>query len=311
MEARGYLVNTEPTQPLTSLGKTLDTSAQRFGIMRRADDIAHDAAALQARIKEDGYLLLSGLLDRNEVLAARQPIVQALADEGQLEPGFPVEQAVARKGTEQYFRPDMAAQNAALKHLLYAPEGRMMRFFERFLAGPVRHFDFTWLRCVAPGKGTPPHCDIVYMGRGTPRLYTAWTPLGDVDLDMGGVMVLEGSHRNERLRNGYGRRDVDSYCVNDPNDEARTARGYNGWLSEDPVNLQRGLKGRWLTSPFAAGDVLIFDMFLVHGGLDNRSDRYRLSSDSRYQLASEPVDERWVGTDPPGHGPAGKRGKIC
>jgi len=56
---------------------------------------------------------------------------------------------------------------------------------------------------------------------------------------------------------------------------------------------------------------LIFDMYLVHGGLDNRSQRFRLSSDSRYQLASEPVDERWVGADPPGHGPNSKRGKIC
>jgi len=304
-------MNTEHTQPITSLGKTLDTSPERFGIMRRSDDIAHDAVALQARMKQDGYLLLSNLLDREDVLAARRPIVQALADEAQLEPGTNIDHAVARRDTDLYFRPDMAAQNPALKRLLYHAEGRMMRFFERFFGGGVRHFDFTWLRCVAPGKGTPPHCDIVYMGRGTPRLYTAWTPLGDVDLDMGGVMVLEGSHLNERLRNGYGQRDVDAYCSNKPDDDARTARGLNGWLSEDPVNLQRGLKGRWLTSPFAAGDVLIFDMYLVHGGLDNRSQRFRLSSDSRYQLASEPVDERWVGADPPGHGPNSKRGKIC
>jgi hypothetical protein len=52
-------------------------------------------------------------------------------------------------------------------------------------------------------------------------------------------------------------------------------------------------------------------MDLVHGGLDNRSHRLRLSSDSRYQLASEPIDERWVGENPPGHGSAGKRGRVC
>jgi hypothetical protein len=45
--------------------------------------------------------------------------------------------------------------------------------------------------------------------------------------------------------------------------------------------------------------------------MDNRSNRLRLSSDSRYQLAAEPVDERWVGEDPPGHSSAGKRGRVC
>jgi hypothetical protein len=42
-------------------------------------------------------------------------------------------------------------------------------------------------------------------------------------------------------------------------------------------------------------------MFTMHASLVNLSDRYRLSSDTRYQLASEPVDERWVGEKPKGH----------
>jgi hypothetical protein len=52
-------------------------------------------------------------------------------------------------------------------------------------------------------------------------------------------------------------------------------------------------------------------MYTAHGALDNRTDRLRLSSDSRYQLASEPIDERWVGPDPVGHQAAGKRGIVC
>ena len=53
-------------------------------------------------------------------------------------------------------------------------------------------------------------------------------------------------------------------------------------------------------------------MFLVHASLDNQTEnRLRISSDSRYQRASEPIDERWVGANPPGHGPNGKRGLIC
>ena len=75
--------------------------------------------------------------------------------------------------------------------------------------------------------------------------------------------------------------------------------------------LRRKFGGRWLTTEYAAGDFLTFGMFLVHASLDNRTpNRLRLSSDSRYQRASEPVDDRWVGPRPPGHGTAGKRGRV-
>jgi len=71
------------------------------------------------------------------------------------------------------------------------------------------------------------------------------------------------------------------------------------------------LGGRWLTTDFKAGDVLSFGMGTVHASLDNHSNCFRLSSDSRYQLASLPVDERWVGRNPIGHGIAGNQGRAC
>ena len=79
----------------------------------------------------------------------------------------------------------------------------------------------------------------------------------------------------------------------------------------DAAELRRRLGGRWLTADYRAGDLLVFGMYTAHGALDNRSAAIRLSSDSRYQLAAEPVDERWVGLNPPGHTKAGKRGVIC
>lgn len=186
-----------------------------------------------------------------------------------------------------------------------------MQFFSKFLGGEVLHFDFTWLRCVSPGKGTPSHCDVVFMGRGTHQLYTAWVPLGDVNFQLGGLMILEHSHLNDKLRQTYGQRDVDTFCLDKTDDPARVANGDNGWLSEDPNRIRQSLGGRWLTAEYSMGDVLIFGMNMVHGGLDNRSGKLRLSSDSRYQLACEPIDERWVGDNPPGHSSAGKRGRVC
>jgi len=84
--------------------------------------------------------------------------------------------------------------------------------------------------------------------------------------------------------------------------------GRNGWLSKDPVSLRAHLGGRWLTAEYRAGDLVIFTVQTVHASLDNRSNQIRLSTDTRYQLASEPVDERWIGPKPIGHGPEAKRG---
>ncbi len=295
-----------------SCGHKLDDSDSAVGLLDSPCDASSSREQLQHYMAQDGYLFLRGCLDKDEVLNARRNILTQLAAEGQLDPSAPLMYGRPKPGIKLYFQPELAQKNnPPLQDLLYRPQGRLMQFFSSFLGGEVRHFDFTWLRCLSPGPGTPSHCDIVYMGRGTRKLYTAWVPLGDVGFEMGGLMVLEGSHKNERLHATYGQRDVDTYCSNRSHDQARTSTGQNGWLSEDPNRIRQSLGGRWLTAEYKAGDVVIFCMDLVHGGIDNRSDRLRISSDSRYQLASEPADERWIGENPPGHSAAGKRGKIC
>jgi ectoine hydroxylase-related dioxygenase (phytanoyl-CoA dioxygenase family) len=151
------------------------------------------------------------------------------------------------------------------------------------------------------------------MGRGTTNLLTAWVPYGDVPRPMGGLAILEGSHRHREIREEYGRQDVDTFCENlgeEPRD-GEPGAGVDPILDQDATALRRRLGGRWLTTDFAAGDLLLFGMFTAHASLDNRTNRWRLSSDSRYQLAAEPIDERWVGENPVGHTKAGKRGMIC
>ena len=204
---------------------------------------------------------------------------------GILDPTYPADDAIAATDYKHDEQHRLSSKASALKSMLYS--GRMTQFFERFLGGPVAHFDYTWLRTVAPGLGTRSHCDIVYMGRGSRNLYTAWTQIGDVDLHMGGLMVLEGSHRHDRLRKTYCTRDVDSYCVNRERGAAERDGG-NGWLAQDPRQLQRVLGGRWRTHDYTAGDVVVFSTYTVHCGLDNHMNRVCISTDSRYQSAHEP-----------------------
>ena len=300
--------------PLTASNVPLDTSEGKFGLLLDSSAIAFDPEALRATMERDGYLYLPGLLNRDEVLAARLEVASRLQRAGHLEPNTDPMDCVPATDTSMGFAPEVTLDNPQLATVLY--DGPMMAFYERFLGGPVRHFDFTWFRAVTPGLGTAPHTDAVYMNRGTHNLYTSWTPIGDVPISVGGLMVLEGSHQVDRLRQNYSMKDVDKFCEN------KVGKGYTGmggggnirnggWLSNQPGKLRDALGGRWLTADFRAGDLLVFSIFTVHASLDNHGQEMRLSSDSRYQLASEPADERWIGPKPIAHGPEGKRGMIC
>ncbi len=296
---------------LCSIGHKLNSSPEAFGYLRDSSELLSKPEELRLLMQEDGYLLIKSLLDSQKVWQARREIAACLANEGSLQTNSSIDDCIAKPGLKMSFRPELARQSPTLQKLLYS--GEMMDFFRILLEGEVRHYDYTWLRAIAPGQGTYPHCDSVYMGRGTDFVYTAWTPLGNISWELGGLMILEKSHRIETIKNGYSRKDVDSYCTNAKNMSmyASGEKEWNGALSHNPVSLRQRYGGRWLSAEFQAGDVLIFSIFTIHASLDNCSCAIRLSSDSRYQLASEPVDERWIGKTPMGHSLAGKRGRLC
>lgn len=262
-----------------------------LGSLRDANALLDDPPALRARLAEDGYLLVRGLHRREAVLAARAAVLARVAEEDAFLPGTrredaiinPARRAGAFVGGHEATR---------LPAFLQVVEGRpVMEFFHRLFGEPAMTFDYKWMRLVGHGDFTGAHMDNVYMGRGSQRLYTVWTPLGDVPLAQGPLALLLGSHAlptYARVRDTYGQMDVDRDRV-------------GGWFSNDPVELVDRFGGRWATSSFAAGDCLIFGMYMMHGSLTNVSDRYRLSCDTRYQPASDPADERWVGPKPKAH----------
>ena len=306
-------LNSEPLPVLRSLDVELDPSPYAFGFLRDSHPGADDSSTLKARISEDGYLFMRNFWDREKVQRVRDSLTRQLAQLGFLSAGSRPDEA--RSNGREIGRAmgnPLDQHDPALRDLLFGD--RMTSFFAEFLGGPVRHFDFIWFRTKGTGLGSPIHCDLVYMGRGTHQLYTAWVPLGDIPIDLGGLLILEGSHHKSHELRAYLSRDVDAYCENH-DDAAEFASGHKWWdgtLSKNPRALQQSLGGRWLTArEFKMGDALIFKMTLVHGSLDNTTDRIRLSTDTRYQLANDPVDERWVGENPPGHTAAMKRGRVC
>lgn len=282
--------------PLTSNKQKLDLSPRRFGELKDSTHIVDDPEALQARMAEDGYLLLRGVLHRDEVLAAREEVFTRLAEVGEIDLRYPVIDAISSGASR---RKELEDPGLFLKSVCEGPKlrrvthaGPMMRFHEHFRGGPVRCFDYLWLRVVPVGHATGCHYDVVYMGRGTKQLYTTWTPYGDISKNEGTLMILENSHKIDELLNDYALIDVDK------------TPGRGGWYSSNPPEVAERFDRRWLTTDFQAGDILVFGMHTMHCSIDNASpvNRLRLSSDSRYQLASDPIDERWIGPNPLAHG---------
>lgn len=241
----------------------MEMGGKYLGWLREANDVLGDREALYARFKADGYLLIRGLYDPEKVKAARRFLLRNLDENEQLDRAHPVSDGIPAEGKRGMFM----GGNSAVTHqpeflnLVESPE--VLDFFEDFFDAPVITYDYKWLRVVQPSGFTGAHYDIVYMGRGTQHVLTCWTPIGDVPLEMGQLAILTGSHRFDLIKQTYG--------------------------------------GQWGTSSFKMGDVLIFGMFTMHGSLDNTTSRYRLSADTRFQRADEPVDERWIGDDPIAH----------
>lgn len=265
-----------------------------LGELRDANDVLGDVEAVRQRMDEEGFLLLRGLIDRAAVLAARKVILEHMAEQEALVPGEPVLEGVMPphgKSVPMMGRRPIT-HHPAIQRVLEAPE--LFAFFEDYFGEKTLTFDYKWLRAVGHEGYTGAHYDVVYMGNGSPRLHTTWIPFGDIPIEQGVLAMCPRTHREpsyQKLRDTYGRMDVDRDRV-------------DGWFSRDPLEITEQFGGQWQTTRYRAGDVMIFGMHLMHASTTNVTDRYRLSCDVRFQPASDPVDERWVGREPPGHRPA-------
>ena len=147
------------------------------------------------------------------------------------------------------------------------------RLFQRVFDGPVFTFRQCTLRYSVPNDrkyGSPAHQDNFYIKHST-DFRTMWIPLMDIDQEIGGLALAEGSHE-PGLRN-HEEQEIYSYVLK--------GRKQSGVALED-------VAGRYLTTTYHPGDVLVFHSHMVHGGLPNQSEKVRLSIDVRCQPASAP-----------------------
>ena len=273
-----------------SCGRKLDLSESAIGELS-ASNPSSPIEGLRDQLERSGYLLFRKFIDQEGVSAARLAILGSLTSAGALDPESPLDDGVVKDGYTSDFRSE-DDEFPEVKWLVRSETTK--GFFDSFLGGESRALDHIWLRMKTHGRATAPHCDIVYMDRGTKQLYTIWIPLGDIPLEMGPLMILEGSHRSKTLSEKYS-----SIAFNERSKTFNWHFRHGGFFrggqyTKNPVAAQRELGGRWLTTDFKKGDLIVFSTHTLHGSLDNQSNRIRLSADARYQLASEPADPRWV-----------------
>ena len=248
-----------------------------------------ETEVLQARLEEDGYLCMRGLIPRDSVLAARRVLYDRMAADQKLTEESTFD--YPRGSGESYMGRQEVTHQADFLGAVEHPD--CFAFFNRLFGEPSLTFNYKWARAVPEhAAGTQAHMDVVYMGRGSERLHTMWVPVGDVASDNGPMVILDRSHNHPALqpiRDTYGKMDVDRDLVK------------GGWFTNDYQELSDLTGTRWLLGDYQAGDVIIMGTHLFHGSLRNERPQVRFTCDVRFQPAADPVDERWGGKTPIGH----------
>ncbi|WP_306256862.1 phytanoyl-CoA dioxygenase family protein [Pararhizobium sp. IMCC21322] len=276
------------TDKMTIHGKIIP--ANLIGSLKDADMNGD----LSAQLEQDGYLLLRAVHDPDAVSAARNEVLNRLAEVDEI--AQPARAGIASgRSTRAEQHDDLGAfwrsvsEGQALRKVING--SRISSVMERLFGEPSAHFSFAWLRAMPAGRASPLHIDHPYMNRGSDRLVTSWTPIGAVAQDEGPLYIIEGSHKWPELRDRFEGLDVDR-------DSSRP-----GHMSDHPADMAAEHGTRLLTTAFAPGDCLVFGMFTAHASFDNNTStgKVRISCDTRFQPAADAMDERFSGPNPPAH----------
>jgi ectoine hydroxylase-related dioxygenase (phytanoyl-CoA dioxygenase family) len=150
----------------------------------------------------------------------------------------------------------------------------------------IATFNTKWLRCIAPGDATDLHCDY-YRFHGddahAEQMVTVWQPLGDYNhTDQGTLIVCAGSHQ---LLSHAGAKHQSRITYDDEKCAEYESKEIDVELpvSWDSYCASANQRHLWHTADFEAGDLVIFDIRLVHGSTRNNSHDYRISIDTRWQ----------------------------
>lgn len=241
--------------------------------LRDATQHLGDFAKLSKLLKEEGYLLLRGVVDLDGVSRLRQDILEVLRAHHILE-NNDASQPLWSGGphpTDSEFMAfyDVVSQLESLEELARSPQ--ISELMEGLFKGPVQVWEQLVCRMIFPDpEGQAPmglagHQDAnPKFGYMVSDFYTCWLPLMEIDGKMGGLTLVPGSHQRGVLEHP----------------------GTLASSMEEARKREAGLAAQefeWAATEYHPGDIVVFTSLTVHRGLPNRSNRIRLSCDFRYQ----------------------------
>lgn len=284
--------------PLEANGKILSMAPHRFGYLQPTD-AATDIATLRVQFQEHGYLWLKGFLKRQDVLDFRTWVFGHLMDTGLLEPGSDPMIGLAANGEADKSLADRRLMSL-VRSVVYegfCTQPRIASFMDEFVQGISYLHKRKIMRFTRPNTGvvTPAHYDLVYLRGGTSRIVTAWIPIGDVPVDMGGLVYLEGSHRiGAEMEKEFAVKGA-AFTPEERVSAFNKNMTEGGWVSKDLPDMAERFDTRWLAADYEAGDIMLHSPYMIHASTTNRDPlgRLRLSTDIRYQNVEDEIDARW------------------
>jgi ectoine hydroxylase-related dioxygenase (phytanoyl-CoA dioxygenase family) len=288
-----------PLPALISNGQPLSAQPNRLGWLtpHRLDE---GIEALRARYHRDGHLWVKGLLPREDVLAFRGRVFAHFADAGLLKPGtLPRDGIAADSGVNaELCKQRLMEFVRSTLYERFCMHPALADFVDQFLDGLTYLHKRKIMRYTRPSdrSATGAHYDLIYLRGGTERLLTAWIPIGDVPVEMGGLVYLEGSHSIGRRMEAEFREKNADLSPEEQVSAFNKNMNEGGWLTKKLADLADRFDARWLMANYEAGDVVFHSPYMIHAATQNDSaeGRMRLSTDIRFQRVRDEIDARWA-----------------
>jgi ectoine hydroxylase-related dioxygenase (phytanoyl-CoA dioxygenase family) len=277
---------------------TLSNDGSRLGYLKSTP--AHTPVQeLKTIFDAQGYIWLKGLLDKEQVLDFRKKYFTSLKDTGIIKENTPIELGIFSGAIENKTLANQKIAELVLwkEYEAFCKSEKLVQLFENYFGGSVYLHKRKLIRHTLPGdkNATGAHYDLTYLRAGTDKLITAWIPIGEVSIEMGGLMYLEGTHSwGKEMEKEFSKKNK-TLSAKERINAFNKNMGEVGWLTKDLPSLAEKLNTRWLCANYEAGDVVLHSPYMIHASTMNQDTqgRMRLSTDIRYQLAEDEIDMRW------------------
>lgn len=266
---------------------------QITGTFKDSTSLLGKPEELRQRAEDEGMLFFRGLIPKEDILKVRMDIMQILNKYGLIDKNYDLIAGMADvEAVNRYSIEELSWNGVGVTQDMYreiqklesfhalAHHVKLMSMYNELFGYAALPHPRNIGRIMLPHRDvkiTPSHQDFIHI-QGEEETWTCWIPLGDTPRELGGLAVLQGSHRAGLLG-----------------------------VTEDPgagglETILCGLDYDWHTVDYMAGDVLTFNSLTVHKSTPSRRPgQIRMSSDFRYQALKPTTEIESRSLDP--HGP--------